>query len=103
MIPGPITFDSEVLRAQARPALGHTEAAFCAIFGRALRSLNQVFLCELGQPFVLAGSGTLAMEFAAANFVERGDRVVVVDTGLFSQRHTDIVRRYTDHVEDVSG
>lgn len=103
MIPGPISFDPEVLRAQARPSLSHVEADFGAIFGRALRSLHQVFMCEKGQPFVLAGSGTLAMELAAANFVERGQRAVVVDTGWFSQRYADILKRYTDDVELVSG
>ena len=103
MIPGPISFDPEVLRAQARPSLSHVEAEFGAIFGRALRSLHQVFMCEKGQPFVLAGSGTLAMEFVAANFVERGDRAVVVDTGWFSQRYADILKRYSDDVELVSG
>src|SRR5579862_3831541 len=103
MIPGPIAFDPEVLRAQARPSLGHTEPEFNAIFGRALRNLHQVFLCEKGQPFVLSGSGTLAMEFAASNFIERGERAVVVDTGWFSQRYADMLRRYTDDVEVVSG
>ncbi|MGH2468737.1 MAG: pyridoxal-phosphate-dependent aminotransferase family protein, partial [Chloroflexota bacterium] len=103
MIPGPITFDPEVLRAQARPSLSHTEAAFGAIFGRVLRSLNEVFLCKQGQPFVIAGSGTLGMEMVAANWVERGDRAVVVDTGWFAQRYGDILRRYTDDVEVISG
>jgi alanine-glyoxylate transaminase/serine-glyoxylate transaminase/serine-pyruvate transaminase len=103
MIPGPISFDPEVLRAQARPAMSHVEAEFNAIYGRSLRSMRQVFLCQDGQPFVLAGSGTLAMEFVAANFVERGDRAVVVDTGWFSQRYADILKRYTDDVEVVTG
>src|SRR5689334_16922994 len=94
MIPGPISFDPEVLRAQSRPSLSHVEAEFNAIYGRALRSMREVFLCQDGQPFVLAGSGTLAMEFVASNFVERGERAVVVDTGWFSQRYADILRRY---------
>ncbi|HLG74195.1 MAG TPA: alanine--glyoxylate aminotransferase family protein [Chloroflexota bacterium] len=103
MIPGPIGFDPEVLRAQSRPSLSHTEAEFSAIFGRALRNMRQVFMCQGGQPFVLAGSGTLAMEFAAANFVERGDRAVVVDSGWFSQRYAQILERYTDDLEIVGG
>ncbi|MDE3077320.1 MAG: alanine--glyoxylate aminotransferase family protein, partial [Chloroflexota bacterium] len=102
MIPGPITFDPEVLRAQARPSLSHTEAEFAAIFGRALRNLNRVFLCASGQPFVIGGSGTLGMEFVAANFVEPHDRAVVVDTGWFAQRYADILRRYARTVEVVS-
>src|SRR6185437_8237542 len=101
MIPGPITFDPEVLRAQARPSLGHTEADFGPIFGRSLRALKDIFMCKDGQPFVLAGSGTLAMEFVVANFVEQGERVVVVDTGWFAQRFGDIAQRYTANVEVV--
>jgi len=103
MIPGPISFDPEVLRAQARPSLSHVEAEFGAIFGRSLRSMREVFLCKEGQPFILAGSGTLAMEFVASNLIERGERAVVVDTGWFSQRYADILKRYTDDVEVVSG
>lgn len=103
MIPGPITFDPEVLRAQSRPSMSHVEAEFGAIFGRVLRNVRQVFMCDRGQPFVLAGSGTLAMEFVAANLVERGDRAVVVDSGWFSQRYGDILSRYTDDVELISG
>lgn len=103
MIPGPITFDPEVLRAQSRPSLAHTEAEFNVIFGRALRNLHEVFQCEKGQPFVISGSGTLAMEFAAVNFLEPGERAVVVDTGWFSLRYADLLRRYTDDVVVVSG
>src|SRR5438105_12298018 len=95
MIPGPITFDPEVLRAQARPSLAHTEAEFGAIMGRALRNLKPIFMCESGQPFILAGSGTLAMEFVISNFVEAGERVVVVDTGWFAQRFGEITKGYT--------
>lgn len=102
MIPGPITFDPEVLRAQARPSLAHTEAEFGGIMGRALRNMRPVFMCEQGQPFILAGSGTLAMEFVIANFVEAGERVVVVDTGWFAQRFGDIAKRYTDQIEIVT-
>lgn len=103
MIPGPITFDPEVLRAQARPSLSHTEAAFAAIFGRALRNLRDVYLSKDGTPFVIAGSGTLGMEFIAANFIEAGERAIVVDTGWFAQRYGDVLKRYTDKVEVITG
>ncbi len=94
MIPGPIEFDPEVLRAQARPALGHTTPEFIEIFGRTLDRLRDVFLAPSGQPFVVAGSGTLAMEMAVCNLVEPGDRVLVLDQGYFGTRMTDIVGRY---------
>lgn len=101
MIPGPIEFEPAVLRAMSRPTLSHVSAEFVESFGQALEDLRKVFLAEDGQPFVIAGSGTLAMDIAAANLVEPGDRVVVVSTGYFSDRFADIFERYGAEVTTV--
>ncbi len=98
MIPGPIDFDPEVLRVQAKPSLGHTSPEFIEIFGRALDALRDVFLSRAGQPFVVAGSGTLAMEMAICNLVEPSDKVLVLDNGYFGARMEAIVKRYTSVV-----
>ncbi len=98
MIPGPIEFDPAVLRAQARPSLGHTTPEFIEIFGRTLDALRDVFLSPSGQPFVVAGSGTLAMELAICNLVEPGDKVLVLDNGYFGARMETLVKRYTNGV-----
>ena len=102
MIPGPIEFDPAVLRAQARPTLGHTSAEFIEIFGRTLDRLREVFLSPAGQPFVVAGSGTLAMEIAVCNLVEPGDKVLVVDHGYFGARMATIASRYTANVMTIT-
>ncbi|NOZ50326.1 MAG: alanine--glyoxylate aminotransferase family protein [Chloroflexi bacterium] len=100
MIPGPIEFSAEVLAAMGTPTLSHVDPAFIAVFGQVLADLRPVFQAGADyQPFVLAGSGTLAMDSAVANVVEPGDRVLVVDTGYFSQRMADICRRYGAEVE----
>jgi len=101
MIPGPVEVDSQILAAMARPPVGHTSAGFIETFGKCLDDLRDVFAAPDGQPFVVAGSGTLAMELAVANVVEPGDRAVVVDTGYFSARMADILRRYGAQVESV--
>jgi alanine-glyoxylate transaminase / serine-glyoxylate transaminase / serine-pyruvate transaminase len=98
MIPGPIEFDPAVLRAQARPTLGHTSPEFIGIFGRALDRLREVFLSPGGQPLVVAGSGTLAMEIAICNLVEPGDKVLVIDHGYFGARMAALSKRYTANV-----
>ena len=102
MIPGPIEFDPAVLRAQSRPAYGHTTPEFIEIFGRTLDALREVLLCPGGQPFVVAGSGTLAMEMAICNLVEPGDRVLVLNTGYFGSRMEAIARRYTAQVTTLA-
>ncbi len=103
MIPGPIEFTDEVLDAMSQPTPGHVDPTFIPIFGQALRDLRSVFQAgEAYQPFILAGSGTLAMDSAVANLVEPGDRVLVLDTGYFSQRMADICRRYGGEVDVLS-
>ena len=103
MIPGPIECTDEVLAAMGQPPPSHVDPAFIAVFGQALRDLRAVFLADADhQPFILAGSGTLAMDSAIANLVEPGDRVLVVDTGYFSQRMADICRRYGAAVDVLS-
>jgi alanine-glyoxylate transaminase/serine-glyoxylate transaminase/serine-pyruvate transaminase len=101
MIPGPIEFTLEVLRAMGMPTTSHIAPNFIQVFGQALERLRQVFLCPSGQPFVIAGSGTLAMDMAAANLIEPGDRALVVNTGYFSDRFAAILERYGAEVTHV--
>ncbi len=50
---------------------------------------------------MLAGSGTLALEVAAANLVEPGDEVLVVNTGYFSDRFGAIAIRHGATLSEV--
>ena len=101
MIPGPIEFDPGVMAALGIPTTSHVAADFIEIFGHALEQMRKVFLSEDGQPFILAGSGTLGMDSAGANLVEPGDKVLVVNTGYFSERFASIVERYGGRVTQV--
>ena len=94
MIPGPIEFEPSVLSALAEPTTSHVAADFIEVFGEALERTRRVFLSQDGQPFVIAGSGTLAMDLAGANLVEPGDRVLVTNTGCFGDRFGALLERY---------
>ncbi|MEN6369859.1 MAG: alanine--glyoxylate aminotransferase family protein [Thermotogota bacterium] len=94
MIPGPIEFEPEVLQALGAPTTSHVAPDFVDAFGRALERMRDVWQCPSGQPFVVAGSGTLAMELAGANLVEPGDRALVVSTGVFGDRFEDLLGRH---------
>jgi len=102
MIPGPIEFTPEVLRAMGMATTSHIADNFIQVFGETLERLRAVFLCPAGRPFVVAGSGTLAMDMAAANLVEAGERALVVDTGYFSERFAAILSRYGAQVTRVT-
>jgi alanine-glyoxylate transaminase/serine-glyoxylate transaminase/serine-pyruvate transaminase len=94
MIPGPIEFTPDVMRAMGMPTTSHVDADFIEIFGQTLEDLRKVFLSPAGQPFVVPGSGTLAMDMAAANVIERGDHALVVNSGYFSDRFARVLERY---------
>jgi len=101
MIPGPIEFEPSVLAAMGEATTGHTAANFVEAFGQALERLRQVFLCPDGQPFVIAGSGTLAMDLAGANLIEPGDKALVINTGYFGDRFAALLARYGAEVVQV--
>lgn len=94
MIPGPIEFEPAVLAEMGAPTTSHVAPDFIEAFGQALERMRKVFLCPNGQPFVIAGSGTLAMDSAGANLTEPGDRALVINTGFFSDRFGAILERY---------
>ncbi|MGH2541857.1 MAG: pyridoxal-phosphate-dependent aminotransferase family protein, partial [Ardenticatenaceae bacterium] len=102
MIPGPIEFEPDVLQAMSAKTESHVAPDFIARFGRCLRSLRELFRAPHGQPFVVAGSGTLAMEMAAANLVQPDDAVLVVNTGYFSDRFARMIERCGAVVEEVA-
>ncbi len=101
MIPGPIEFEPAVLAALGAPTTSHVAPDFIAAFGQALERTREVFLAPDGQPFVVAGSGTLAMDMAAANLIEPGDKALVANSGYFGDRMGAILERYGAQVTHV--
>jgi alanine-glyoxylate transaminase/serine-glyoxylate transaminase/serine-pyruvate transaminase len=102
MIPGPIEFDLEVLEEMGKPTSSHVDPEFINNFGNAIENMRRLFLCPDGQPFVIAGSGTLAMDIAAANLVEPGDSAILINSGYFGDRMENILERYGAEVTSVS-
>jgi alanine-glyoxylate transaminase/serine-glyoxylate transaminase/serine-pyruvate transaminase len=94
MIPGPIEVSPAVRDAFAVPPPGHLAPDVIEAFGASLEMMRRVWLAgSSSQPFVVPGSGTTAMDMAVANLVEPGDAVVVVNTGYFSDRMAEMLRR----------
>lgn len=93
MIPGPTPVSAEVLAAGARAILGHGDPVFRATVAENIALLRGMFGAPSGQPMLVGGSGTLAMEIALVNLIEPGDRVLVLETGVFGRRFDEIARR----------
>jgi alanine-glyoxylate transaminase/serine-glyoxylate transaminase/serine-pyruvate transaminase len=103
MIPGPVEVSPAVVAAASVPPPSHVAPRLLEAFGSSIERMREVWRSGPGgQPFILAGSGTLAMEVAAANLVEPGERAVVVSTGFFSERMAEILRRHGAEVTLVA-
>ena len=94
MIPGPIEFEPAVMQAVGMPTTSHVAPDFIESFGHSLEMMRQVWLAPSGQPFIMAGTGTLAMDMAGSNLIEPGDSALVISTGYFGQRYAELLKRY---------
>lgn len=93
MIPGPTPVAEDVLLAGARPILGHGDPLFRALVAENMALLRATFGAPSAVPLMVGGSGTLAMEIALVNLIEPGERVLVLETGVFGRRFAEIARR----------
>jgi len=93
MIPGPTIVSPRVLRALSKPVLSHVSPEFVEGFIEALDLQKKLFLTE-GTPFMLSGSGTLGMEAAIANLLERGEKVLCIENGFFGEKWEEIVEAH---------
>ncbi len=94
MIPGPIEISPAVVRAAAISPPSHVSPTIIESFGSAIEQMRHVWLSEpSSQPFIVAGSGTLAMEMAVTNLLEPGQRALVVNSGYFSDRMATMLER----------
>ncbi|MFP3950907.1 MAG: pyridoxal-phosphate-dependent aminotransferase family protein [Candidatus Bathyarchaeia archaeon] len=98
MIPGPTMVSPRVLRVMAKPVLSHVSQEFVDGFAEALELQKWLFGTD-GIPFMLSGSGTLGMEAAMANLIERGERVLCVENGYFGEKWEEIVRAHGGEVD----
>jgi alanine-glyoxylate transaminase/serine-glyoxylate transaminase/serine-pyruvate transaminase len=99
MIPGPIEFENEVLQCMAVPTPSHVAPNFIDLFSSSLKLMKEIWQCSSGQPFIVAGTGTLAMDMAVANLIETGDNALVISTGYFGLRYAEILKRYGANVD----
>lgn len=89
MIPGPSPVTRSIQNELGRETVAFGDPAFVAGFKELLSDLKTLWHTT-GEVFVVAGSGTLAMEMAIANSTKRGDNVLVVSHGYFGNRFTEI-------------
>jgi aspartate aminotransferase-like enzyme len=89
MTPGPTQVAAETMLAMAHPIFHHRTPAFEAMLKEATELLRYVMQTS-GDVFVLAGSGSAALEACVSSALRPGDRAICVRGGKFGERWADI-------------
>jgi aspartate aminotransferase-like enzyme len=92
MIPGPTPVVRSILDQMARETVAFGDANFISDFKGLVADLKALWRCD-GEAFVVAGTGTLAMEMAVANLTQRGENILVCSHGFFGDRFIDMCAR----------
>src|SRR5919106_689107 len=82
-IPGPTTVPDQVLGAMHRPAIDIYSGELLAVTASCLADLRRVFRTE-GRVSIYGANGHGAWEAALVNVLSKGDRVLVLESGLFA-------------------
>ncbi len=94
LIPGPTPVHPRILNALSQPTVSHVSPVLVDELKEALVNLKSIVYCQKGEPFIVAGAGTLAMEMALVNTVAKGEKVLVLSQGFFGQRMAQIAESF---------
>lgn len=85
LIPGPTPVVDSIYNAMAQETRSHTDPRFVKIYKHTIGQTREIFNTD-GEVFVIAGSGTIAMEMALVNTVAAGEKLLIVSHGYFGDR-----------------
>ena len=101
-IPGPTTVPDRVLRAMAQPVIDHRGPEFAKLATEVLEGLRPIFQTS-GPVIIYPSSGSGAWEAAIVNTLSPGDRVLMFETGHFSQLWRQMAESLGLKIEYVPG
>ncbi|MCX5697385.1 MAG: alanine--glyoxylate aminotransferase family protein [Candidatus Omnitrophica bacterium] len=93
LTPGPTPIPPQVSQEEAKPIIHHLTPQFQAVIKEVSEGLKYVFQTA-SDVYILASSGTGAMEAAVVNLLSPGDTVITVEAGKFGERWTEICQAY---------
>ena len=101
-IPGPTNVPDRVLRAMDQPVIDHRGPEFAELGLAVLSGLGDIFQTK-GHVIIYPSSGTGACEAALVNTLSAGDRVIIFETGQFSNVWRQVADRLGLDVDYVPG
>ena len=94
MTPGPTMPAASVMEARSRAfANPDVDETFCEEYHQVCKDSSNLLGTD-NETYVLGGEGILALEAACATLTEPGDKVLVIDNGIFGRGFADFVSLY---------
>ncbi|WP_308524302.1 alanine--glyoxylate aminotransferase family protein [uncultured Tissierella sp.] len=101
MIPGPTPVVRSIQDQMGRETVAFGDSNFIKDFKELVEDLKTLWKTE-GEVFVVAGTGTMAMEMGIANTLKSGDNLLIVSNGFFGDRFIDLAERKGINVDVIS-
>lgn len=93
LTPGPTQVPPQLCEALGRPIIHHRTPQFQDFLKQVVVGIKEMAYTK-GDVYILAGSGSAAMEAAVINVVNPGDTVIAVDGGKFGERWVELCQTY---------
>ena len=101
-IPGPTNVPFRILRAMDRPVIDHRSQEFAQLALEVLQGMRLIFQTA-GPVIIYPSSGSGAWEAALVNTLSPGDKVLLFETGRFSELWRQIAEKFGIVVEYAPG
>jgi len=100
LAPGPVNLHPEVRNLLARPMIHHRTPEFDEVLARVLPNLQKVFATQ--QPvYIHTSTGSGGMESLIVNTLSPGDKIIVVVSGKFGERWSQMARTFGMNVIEI--
>jgi alanine-glyoxylate transaminase/serine-glyoxylate transaminase/serine-pyruvate transaminase len=99
MGPGPSMLNEAVYKAMTTPLLGHMDAEFVNLMNVIKDQLRVICKTDNDITMPMSGTGSSGMEACYVNLAEKGDRVLVLQNGVFGARMADVAARLGAEVD----
>ncbi len=98
LTPGPTQVPARLCEVLGRPIIHHRTPQFQALLKEAVEGLKYVLQTQ-NEVYILASSGTGAMEASVVSFLSPGDKVVIAEAGKFGERWGEMCKAYGIHAQ----
>lgn len=100
--PGPAQIDDEIREIISRQVVYHRSDYFLNIWNELHKNMKDIFETTSGEVLINNGSGTQGMDNVVLNLINKGEKVLVISTGFFGDRFTEINNKYKNNVIELN-